>query len=205
MTARFFDLLFSQSAKAEQARRGSRNAYSRYAANACEPDRLTERETSFIAARDSFYIASVNANGWPYMQHRGGAKGFVKILSDSEIGFADFRGNRQYISVGNIADDDRVCLFFMDYPRRLRLKLLGRARSVDLSAAPALADALVDTNYKATVERGVVIAVEAFDWNCPQHITPRFSHAELAPTIEALKARIAELEAQAARATAENR
>lgn len=198
MTSRYLNLLFSPAVKAVQLTHGSRDAYAKRD-GASEPDVLTENEAQFIATRDSFYMASVGASGWPYVQHRGGPAGFLKVLGERTLGFADFRGNRQYVSVGNIADDNRVALFMMDYPRRARLKLLGRARTVDLAAAPELAAALFDTDYGAKVERGLVIEVEAFDWNCPQHITPRFSLAEIEPSVAALKARIAELEAKLAR------
>ncbi|MEQ1716117.1 MAG: pyridoxamine 5'-phosphate oxidase family protein [Hyphomicrobium sp.] len=197
MTARYLNLLFSPSVKTAQQQNGSRDAYAKRDA-AGEPDRLTENEAQFIASRDSFYMASVGATGWPYVQHRGGPAGFVKIFDERTIGFADFRGNRQYVSIGNLADDNRVALFMMDYPRRARLKVLGRARPVDLAVEPEFAATLIDVTYGAKVERGIVIDVEAFDWNCPQHITERFTLAEIEPTIDALKARIAELEAQIA-------
>jgi len=197
MTSRFFNLVFSPSVKAAQRQNGSRDAYGkRDGAN--ESDKLGAQETQFIATRDSFYMASMGAGGWPYVQHRGGPVGFIKVLGERTLGLADFRGNRQYVSVGNLADDNRVSLFMMDYPRRARLKLLGRARTVYLSKAPDLAAALVDTDYGAKVERGIVIDIEAFDWNCPQHITPRFTLAEIEPSIAALKSRIAELEAEVA-------
>lgn len=199
MTARFFDLAFTPAVKAAQEANGSRGAYARHEGGEAAPDRLSEREAAFIAARDSFYIATVNETGWPYVQHRGGPPGFVKIIGDRRLGFADFRGNRQYLSVGNLSADDRVALFFMDYPARTRLKLLGRARIVDFAATPDLKEALVDQGYRAPVERGIIIDVEAFDWNCPQHITPRYTIAEIEPMVAALKARIAELEAQISR------
>jgi hypothetical protein len=156
---------------------------------------LGSREAMFLATRDSFYVASTNASGWPYIQHRGGPPGFVKLLGDRRIGFADYRGNRQYVSLGNVATDDRVALFFMDYVRRARLKLLGRKRSVSLDDAPELAAALIDEDYGAKVERGFVIEVEAYDWNCPQHITPRYTQGDMAEVIAPLQRRIAELEA----------
>ena len=159
---------------------------------------MTENEAQFIATRDSFYT-SVGAAGWPYIQHRGGPAGFIKVLVERALGLADFRGNRQYVSVVNLADDNRVALFMMDYARRARLKLLGRARTVDLADAPDLANALIDQGYNAKVERGLIIELEAFDWNCPQHITPRFTLTEIEPSVTALKARIAELEAALAR------
>src|SRR5262249_40540839 len=135
----------------------------------------------------------------PTSSSRGGPPGLIKVLRPDRVGFANYRGNRQYISVGNIADDSRVALFLMDYPRRARLKLLGRARIVKLAETPELAQALVDEAARAPVERGIVIDVEAYDWNCSQHITPRFMLAEIAPTIANLQARIAELEAGLAR------
>jgi len=198
MTSRFLNLVFSPSVKEAQQRYGSREAYSRRD-GATEPDQLTENEAQFIATRDSMYMASIGANGWPYIQHRGGPPGFIKVLNALLLGIADFRGNRQYVSVGNLADDNRVALFLMDYPRRARLKILGRARAVDLAQASDLASALIDPGYGAKVERGIVIDVEAFDWNCPQHITPRYTLAEIEPSIAALKARIAELEAEVAK------
>ncbi len=194
MTARFLDLAFTPAVKAAQQAHGSREAYARREGGGDAPDRLSEREAGFIAARDSFYMASVNEAGWPYIQHRGGPPGFVKIIDDRTLGLADFRGNRQYLSVGNLAADNRVALFFMDYPARSRLKLLGRARIVDLAAAPDLRATLADEGYRAQIERGILIEVEAFDWNCPQHITPRYTMAEIDPMIDSLKARIAELE-----------
>lgn len=198
MTSRFLNLVFSPSVKAAQRQSGSRDAYARRD-GATEPDRLTENEAHFIATRDSMYVASIGADGWPYIQHRGGPPGFVKVLSERSLGFADFRGNRQYVSVGNLADENRVALFMMDYARRTRLKVLGRARVVDLANAPDLAATLIDQSYGAKVERGIVVEVEAFDWNCPQHITPRYTLAEIDPMISALKARIAELEAEVSR------
>jgi uncharacterized protein len=198
MTSRFLNLVFTPSVKAAQQQNGSRDAYAKRD-GASESDRLTESEAQFIATRDSFYMASVGAAGWPYIQHRGGPPGFIKVLGGRTLGLADFRGNRQYVSVGNLADDNRVALFMMDYARRARLKLLGRARTVDLADAPDLAAALIDQDYNAKVERGLIIDVEAFDWNCPQHITPRFTLAEIEPSVAALKGRIAELEAALAR------
>lgn len=199
MTSRFFNMMFTPAVKAAQAANGSRQAYAGHDDAAAEPDRLTEKEAAFIAARDSFYMATVGEGGWPYIQHRGGPSGFVRVLSDRTLGLADFRGNRQYVSVGNLSHDNRVSLFFMDYPRRARLKLIGRARIVDLDVEPKIAAALADKDYRAKAERGLLIDVEAFDWNCPQHITQRFTLEDLAPETEALKARIAALEAELVR------
>lgn len=198
MTARFLQTMFTPSVKAAQSRYGSRGPYSRFDDVTTEPDILSEGEAAFISERDSFYLATVTETGWPYVQFRGGAPGFVKALNPRLLGFPDFRGNRQYVSVGNLAADNRAALFFMDYPSRTRLKLIGRLSVRAVEEAQDLTSLLVDPDYKAEVERLVVIEVEAFDWNCPQHITPRFTHVEIAPMIEALKARIAALEAELA-------
>lgn len=197
MTSHFVNLLSSPAVKAAQEANGSRAAQARHDTAPAEADRLTEREAAFIAMSDSFYMATIGNEGWPYMQHRGGPAGFVKVLSARTFGFADFRGNRQYVSVGNLANDNRAAFFFMDYPNRTRLKVLGRVRVADLAADPALAETLIVPGYKAVPERALVVDVEAFDWNCSQHITPRFTVEQIEPAVEALKARIAELEAEA--------
>jgi len=141
---------------------------------------LTETESAFIAGRDGFYQATVSESGWPYVQFRGGPAGFLRVLDERTIAYADFRGNMQYISAGNLAGDGRVSLILMDYANRRRLKILGRARLVEAGEDPALVARLEDPSYRAHVERAVVIAIEAFDWNCPQHITPRYTEAEFA-------------------------
>ncbi len=193
MTHKYLSTLFTDDVKAAQAENGSRTGYARFDGPA-EADELTEAEADFIAVRDSFYMATVSENGWPYIQHRGGPAGFLKVLDAKTLAFADFRGNRQYISVGNIKHDDRVSLFLMDYPRQGRLKILGRMQAVDLADKPELAEALAMPGYRAKVERALVIKVEAFDWNCPQHITQRFTLAEIEPAVSSLRAKIAELE-----------
>lgn len=196
MTHRFADIAFTPTVRRVQQQQGSRAAYAR-SESVAEPfnHQLTEAEAQFIAARDSVYMASVGETGWPYIQHRGGTSGFVRVLDPQTIGFADFRGNRQYISVGNLLTNDRVSLFFMDYPNRTRLKLLGRARAVDPDDRQTL-ERLAVPGYRATVERGLLITVEGFDWNCPQHITERFSVDEVRKVTAPLLARIAELEAR---------
>lgn len=199
MTSHFLSVLSSPAVKAAQEANGSRAAQARHDAASREADVLGENEAAFIAVRDSFYMATVGNEGWPYMQHRGGPAGFVKVLSERTFGFADFRGNRQYLSVGNLADDNRAAFFFMDYPNRARLKVLGRVRAVDLKEDAALARTLIVPGYKALPERALVVEVEAFDWNCSQHITPRYTVEQIEPTVEALKARIAELELDLAR------
>jgi uncharacterized protein len=197
MTTHYRKLLFTPEVQLQQAAKGSRSVYARGEDEAPEnADSIGEREAMFIATRDSFYLASVGETGWPYIQHRGGAMGFVKVLNDKLIGFADYRGNRQYISLGNVTKENRVSLFFMDYARRGRLKLLGRMRSVDLSEDTALAKQLIDDHYDANVERGLLIDVEAFDWNCSQHITPRFTAQDVEAVMGRLQSRIAELETE---------
>jgi predicted pyridoxine 5'-phosphate oxidase superfamily flavin-nucleotide-binding protein len=199
MTAHYQEIAFTPAVKAEQEANGSRRAYARREMPATEPDRLTENEAAFIAASDSFYLATVTETGWPYLQHRGGPAGFVKILDDRTIGIADFRGNRQYVSVGNLSRDNRAALFFMDYPRQARLKLFVRVRNVALAGDDELAIKLIDPTYKARIERALLFDVEAFDWNCSQHITPRYTVEQIAPSLQKLQARIAELEAEVKR------
>lgn len=194
MGHRFADIAFTPAVRAVQETLGSRKAYARLDGPAVSNGVLGEAEASFIAARDSVYMATVSETGWPYIQHRGGPAGFVRVLDETTIGFADFRGNRQYVSVGNLVDNDRVSLFFMDYPHKARLKLLGRARVID-GDDPLLKERLALDGYRAHAERGLVITVEAFDWNCSQHITPRFTLPEIEAATEALRARIDELEA----------
>jgi len=166
--------------------------------NAPETDPLTGNEAYFIASRDSFYMATVSETGWPYVQHRGGPPGFVKVLGPNLIGFADLKGNRQLISTGNLDAADRVALFMMDYPNRTRLKLLGHARVLDAREHPELVDQLAPEPLRSKVERLFLIQVISYDWNCPQYITPRFTAAEMENYAAPLKARIAELEARLA-------
>jgi uncharacterized protein len=179
MVHKFADIAFTPAVKALQEQLGSRANYARLEGSGSDRNHtLGASEAGFIALRDSFYMASVGETGWPYLQHRGGPEGFVRVLDEKTIGFADFNGNRQYVSVGNLMTDDRVSLFFMDYPNRTRLKLLGRVKLVDLSDSATRA-MLEVPGYRARIERGFLITVEAFDWNCPQHITPRFTLAQI--------------------------
>jgi len=161
-----------------------------------ESDSFTDSELAFISARDSFYIASVSETGWPYVQHRGGPKGFLKIVDRKTLAFADYRGNRQYISTGNFAANDRACLFVVDYPRRARLKIYMHVEKLTLDADPALADLVFDAGYRAKAERIFRLRLEAFDWNCPQHITPRYTEEEVEKAVAALRERLAELESE---------
>jgi hypothetical protein len=195
MGHRFAELVFTPRVKALQEELGSRRGYARMESGEASHAALGPREAAYIAERDSFYMASVSETGWPYVQHRGGPAGFVRVLDEKTLGFADFKGNRQYVSVGNLSGDDRVSLFFMDYPNRTRLKLLGRAQRIELGQSELLSK-LALPGYPAQVERGFLIHVEAFDWNCPQHITPRFTAAEVEAATAPLRERIAELEAQ---------
>lgn len=203
MTHRFLEIATTPAVKAAQEAQGSRRSYARQEEGEPHHDRLGEAEAGFIAARDSFYLASVSETGWPYLQHRGGPAGFLRVIDETTLGFADLRGNRQYLSLGNLSADDRLCLFLMDYGHRARLKIFGRARFHDLAVEPELARRLIVPGYRAVPERGITIKVEAFDWNCPQHITPRFSEAELAPALAPVRQRLEELEAENARLRAE--
>lgn len=189
MAHKYIETMFTDNVKEIQQQRGSRQSYSRFEKGDDYNNILSVKEADFIRGRDSFYMASVSETGWPYVQHRGGSKGFVKKLDDTTIGFADFSGNKQYISVGNFKNDNRVSLFFMDYKNKRRLKIIGRIKVVDESAVDIL-NKLTDADYKGRVERGLIITIEGFDWNCPQHITQRFTEEDIKPLFD----RITELE-----------
>jgi predicted pyridoxine 5'-phosphate oxidase superfamily flavin-nucleotide-binding protein len=195
MGHRFAEIAFTDKVKELQEAYRSRGSYARMEGGEPTNNVMSAAEADFIAARDSFYMATVSETGWPYVQHRGGPAGFVKVLDPTTLGFADFRGNRQYVSVGNLQSDNRVSLFFMDYPNRRRLKMLGRTRIISEDDKETL-DKLVVPDYRAAVERGMLIEIEAFDWNCPQHITPRYTEDDVAAANAGLLDRIAELEAQ---------
>lgn len=175
------EIAFTSEVKAQQEARGSREMYAGMVARPA-PEGFSEREAAFISMRDSFYMATVSEEGWPYIQHRGGPRGFLKVLSPTELGFADYRGNRQYVSVGNLQTDQRVSLFLMDYPNRARLKLLGRASVQEAADNPALAERLAIAG-QGMVERLFTLEIDAFDWNCPQFITPRFTEEEMAASL----------------------
>ncbi|MAX48525.1 MAG: pyridoxamine 5-phosphate oxidase [Rhodospirillaceae bacterium] len=196
MSDHYAKLTFTPAVQAEQVRHGSRSAYANRGTRESEPDVFDADATAFIQARDSFYMASVSETGWPYVQHRGGPVGFLKVLSPTTMGFADFRGNRQYISAGNLKQDDRVSLILVDYPSRARLKIMGHARVTD---DPEILTSLSMPDYKAKVEQAFLIDLAALEWNCPQHITPRFTNAEIQQAVAPLHMRIAELEAELAR------
>jgi predicted pyridoxine 5'-phosphate oxidase superfamily flavin-nucleotide-binding protein len=171
--------MFGEAAKRLQAQHGSRSQYERLVESGPSHDALTASEAAFIAERDSLYLASVTADGWPYVQHRGGPKGFLRVLDGNTLAFADFAGNKQYITTGNVETNDRVALFLMDYPNQARLKIIGHARIVEPGMDPALEARVRVEGYKAKVERMVVIAVTSYDWNCSQHITPRWTAEEI--------------------------
>ena len=175
----FGSLVFTPAVKALQERYGSRERYEKLKNSGTSLDRLGPDETAFLAERDSFYMASIGASGWPYVQHRGGPKGFLKVIDDRTIGFADFRGNKQFVSTGNLTTDNRVALIMVDYPQQSRLKILGRAEIFEGEQALEWIEKLRDPGYKASLDRAFVIHVEAFDWNCPQHITPRFTTEQI--------------------------
>jgi predicted pyridoxine 5'-phosphate oxidase superfamily flavin-nucleotide-binding protein len=194
MAHRFGSLAFTPAVKALQERYGSRRQYARIAEGDAAPDRLGEQESDFIAERDSFYMASVGATGWPYVQHRGGPKGFLKVIDERTIAFADFRGNKQFVSTGNLATDNRVALIMVDYPAQARLKILGRAEIFEGEQAREWMERLREPGYKAVVERAFVIRIEAFDWNCPQHITRRYTVDQIQEVMADSERRIEELE-----------
>ncbi|MBK6294731.1 MAG: pyridoxamine 5'-phosphate oxidase family protein [Rhodoferax sp.] len=193
MSRAYSDIAFTPTVRAMQSRMGSRSGYEGLDHADDRRDRLTQREAEFIAARDGFYQASVSETGWPYVQFRGGPPGFLKMLDEKTLGYADFRGNVQYISVGNLQGNDRVSIILMDYANQRRLKILGRVRFVSESEGPTLMARLELPDYRARVERVVLITVEAYDWNCPQHITPRFTEAESRERVAPLHAEIAAL------------
>ena len=194
MTNIVSDVAFTPAVKRIQETKGSRKGYARMEEKAGWQNTVTEELAQFIGERDSFYLGTANADGQPYIQHRGGKPGFLKVIDDKTLAFADFRGNRQYITSGNLEDNDKAYLFLMDYPNRRRIKIWGRARVV-LDDADLLAR-LTDADYDGVPEQAVVFEITAWDVNCPQHITPRFTEEEVAEITASLKQRIAELEAE---------
>ncbi len=178
MAKNFATLAFSDAVKVMQEKYGSRSSYARMERDTYV-DGLTDNEFDFIAERDSFYMSSIGENGFPYIQHRGGPKGLLKVLDTKRIGFIDFRGNMQYISAGNITTNNKVALIMVDYPARARLKILATAAIVELKDDPVLYELLDLSDYKFKPERMMVFTIEAYDWNCPQHITPRYTVEEI--------------------------
>ncbi|NQU62560.1 MAG: pyridoxamine 5'-phosphate oxidase family protein [Rhodospirillales bacterium] len=193
MTEYASDVAFTPAVKAIQEAKGSRRGYAKMEETTGWKDTVSEDLAGFIATRDSFYLGTANAEGQPYIQHRGGRPGVLKVLDDKTLAFADFRGNRQYITAGNLSENDKAYIFIMDYPNRSRVKIWGRAR---VSDDPELMARLSDADYKAVPEQAIVFEITAWDTNCPQHITPRFSEAEVAKIVEPLQRRIEALEAE---------
>lgn len=191
--ANFGSLVFTPAVKALQEKYGSRRQYARLEAGGA-PARLGPEEREYLGEQDSFYMASIGASGWPYVQHRGGAKGFLKVIDEHTIAFADFRGNKQFISTGNLTTDNRVALILVDYPRQQRLKILGRAEIFEGEKAKVWLEKVREAEYKAVTERVFVIHVDAFDWNCPQHIIPRFTEEEIREAVAPAEKRMQELE-----------
>jgi uncharacterized protein len=191
----FLDIALTPSVEAAQRAMGTDHIFRDFQGDRAF-DRFTESEAAFIAARDSFYMATVSETGWPYIQHRGGPAGFLKVVDVKTLAFADYRGNRQYISVGNLAADDRAALILMDYPNRARMKIYARVEAVALDADDALEATVREPAYKGRPERILKLHLEAFDWNCPQHITSRFTQAEITEAVRPLQTRLAQLEAE---------
>ena len=188
------DIAFTPSVKAAQEERGSREAYARMEQRGGWQAKVTSDLAEFIADRDSFYLATASADGQPYIQHRGGPRGFLKVLDDNTLAFADFVGNAQYISTGNLAENNKAFIFLMDYPNRRRIKIWGTAKVVE--GAQELLSQLSDPAYRGKPERVFVFHIEAWDVNCPQHIEPRWTEAEISPVIDRLRGRVEELEAE---------
>jgi uncharacterized protein len=195
MSYGFLDIAVTPSVRAVQAKMGADHLWQDFKGHR-ESDRFTENEAAFIADRDSFYIATVSETGWPYMQHRGGPRGFLKLVDDRTLAFADYRGNRQYISTGNLAADDRACLFLMDYTRRARLKVYAQVETLGIDDDPALTALATVSGYKAKLERIFRLRLKNFDWNCSQHITPRYTEQEVSEAVRPLRDRLAQLETE---------
>jgi uncharacterized protein len=194
MTKSFGSLVFTPAVKALQERYGSRRQYARLEQLGEMKGGLGPDEKEYLAERDTFYMASVGGSGWPYVQHRGGPKGFLKVIDDTTLAFADFRGNKQYISTGNLLTDNRIALIVVDYPRQLRLKLLGRVEVFEGEKAKDWLPKVRDLQYKAVTERVYVIRIEAFDWNCQQHIIPRYTEEEIRDVLEPIERQMQELQ-----------
>jgi uncharacterized protein len=195
MSYGFLDITATPSVRAVQAAMGSDRVYRDFKGDRAF-NKFTPNEAAFIAQRDSFYMATVSETGWPYVQHRGGPRGFLKLVDDRTLAFADYRGNRQYISTGNLAADDRACLFLIDYAHRARLKVYAHVETLALNADPPLTELVTVADYRAKLERIFRLRLETFDWNCPQHITPRFTEQEVTEAVRPLRDRLAQLETE---------
>jgi predicted pyridoxine 5'-phosphate oxidase superfamily flavin-nucleotide-binding protein len=194
MAYSFGSLVFTPTIKAMQERYGSRPAYAKRETSAFVAEPIGPSGAQFLAECDSFYMASVGESGWPYVQHRGGPKGFLKVIDDRTIAFTDYQGNKQYISTGNLMTEDRIALILVDYPRQARLKILGQVKIFEGAEAREWTERLREPGYDAVIERVFVISVEASDWNCQQHITPRFTEEQIRVALEPVEKRMRELE-----------
>jgi hypothetical protein len=195
MSYGFLDIAVTPSVRGIQAEMGVDDFWRNFKGHR-EFDRFTDDEAAFIADRDSFYMATVSETGWPYVQHRGGPRGFLKLIDDRTLAFADYRGNRQYISAGNLAANGKACLFLMDYPRRARLKVYAQVEVLALDTDPALTELVSMPEYGAGAERVFRLHLESFDWNCSRHITPRFTEQEVNEAVGPLRDRLLGLEAE---------
>jgi len=190
----FGSLLFTPVVRMLQERHGSRRQYERLERGGSAAPRLRASEIEFLAERDSFYWATIGSTGWPYVQHRGGARGFVKVIDDQTLAVADYRGNKQYISAGNLLTDSRVAIILVDYPAQARLKILGRVDVLEVDAATPWLERVRTPGDNAVIERVFVIHLEAFDWNCPQHITPRYTAEQIQEAVRPLEDQLRALE-----------
>ncbi len=196
MTKSFGSLVFTPLVKQLQERYGSRSQYEKLESSGTAGRGLGPDESEFLKHQDSFYVATIGESGWPYVQHRGGPMGFLKVIDENTLAFADFRGNKQYITTGSLMHDDRVALIIVDYPRKARLKILGHAKIFEGDAAASWIEKVRDPEYTAVIERVFVIHVEAFDWNCPQHITPRYTAEQIRQMLEPAEEKMSELIAE---------
>ncbi|MFT7007220.1 MAG: putative pyridoxine 5'-phosphate oxidase superfamily flavin-nucleotide-binding protein [Colwellia sp.] len=200
MGHKFAEIAFTTAVKKVQSEQKSRAGYVRWENSLDVNHLLSQQETDFIRTRDSFYMASVSETNWPYVQHRGGPEGFLKVIDENTIGFADYAGNRQYISTGNFINNDRVSLFLMDYPSKSRLKILGRIKTISGDNTDELSP-LVSSDFSARIERGFIIHIEGFDWNCPKYITPRYTETQMKNIIEPIQKENARLKTLLAQQT----
>jgi predicted pyridoxine 5'-phosphate oxidase superfamily flavin-nucleotide-binding protein len=205
MSNKFYELLFTPDVKAAQTHYGSRRHYAKIETGRAQNVILSDAEIDFIENRDGFYMSSISENDQPYIQFRGGQRGFLKVIDQQTLGFADFRGNLQYISVGNLRKNKKVALFLMDYANRRRLKILAEAEVKDAGEAPELIEKLRDEKYDAKIERAVLLRVAAFDWNCPQHITPRYTMDEIKVMVQPLNDYVRKLEIEIEKLKAEKK
>lgn len=195
MASSFLDIARTPSVKAAQTANGVGEYWDGFKGKRVFT-RFTEAEVQFLAARDSFYMATVSESGWPYVQHRGGPPGFLRVFDDKTLAFADFRGNRQYITLGNVMANDRASLILVDYPNRRRLKIFAHIEMKSLDADDTLAEAVMLPDYEAKPERACLLHLEAFDWNCPQHITPRYTEADIEAAFTKIGMQIGRLKAE---------